>query len=95
MAPIELDETSPKLWCMVIIDSSPDDRAAMRRMLLTASNRRVVFIEAETGAQGVAAIRNAATPPTCILLGSNMPDMSPPQVIAQLLDTRMACPCAP
>jgi hypothetical protein len=34
---------------MAIIDSSPDDRAAMRRMLLTASNRRVVFIEAETG----------------------------------------------
>jgi hypothetical protein len=49
MAPIELDETSPESWCMAIIDSSPDDRAAMRRMLLTASNRRVVFIEAETG----------------------------------------------
>ena len=87
MATIEAKENLSEMWCVAIIDDNPSDRADICRMLQTACDQHLVFIQAETGAAGIAAIRRAATPPDCLLLSGNLADMSPPQVLAELLDT--------
>ncbi len=81
-------------WCVAIIDDSPDDRAELRRMLLTGSERRLTFIEAETGAAGIAAVLSASPPPDCILLDYNLPDMAGPDVLTALMgkDGMPVCP---
>jgi PAS domain S-box-containing protein len=81
-------------WCIAIIDDSLEDRAEMRCMLLTASQRHLTFIEAETGAAGIAAVLNASAPPNCILLDYKLPDMEAPDVLAALVgkDGMVVCP---
>ena len=87
MAAVETKENLLEVWSVAIVDNKADNRADIRRMLRSACERRLVFIEADTGAAGVVAIRGAAAPPHCVLLGCNLPDMNPPQVLAELLDT--------
>lgn len=94
MATNEAIQNLPETWCVAIIDSSVDDRADIRRTLLTASKRHLVFIEADNGAAGVAAIHQAATTPDCVVLSDNLTDMNAVQVLVELLDTdgMPACP---
>ena len=70
---------------ILIIQDSPDDRASIRRMLLRGSDRSYVFSEAQLGAGGVRAYREAAgTPPDCVLLDYQLPDMKAQEVLAEL-----------
>lgn len=39
-------------WKILIIDDNPENRAEIRRWLLSGSERRYQFMEAETGAAG-------------------------------------------
>ena len=71
-------------WRIVIIDDSPEDRADIRRMLLTGSDRRLSFVEAETAELGIAAVLGSASPPDCIVLDYNLPEMNAPAVLAAL-----------
>jgi PAS domain S-box-containing protein len=69
---------------ILIIEGHPDDRASIRRMLL-GSDRPYVFSEAQLGATGVLACREAAgMPPDCVLLDYHLPDMDAPEVLAGL-----------
>ena len=73
-----------KPWCVLIIDDSPEDRAEIRRMLLSSSDRRLSFIEAGTAAAGIQAVLGAAQPPDCVVLDYNLPEMDAPAVLAAL-----------
>ena len=90
--------TSGKLplvpWRIAIIDESPDDRADIRRMLLSGLERRLTFIEAESGSLGIKAVLGAASPPDCVVLHYNLPDMNAPEVLAALAgpDGMPVCP---
>ena len=83
-----------KPWRVLIIDDSPEDRAEIRRLLLTGSDRRLSFVEAGTAEAGIQAVLYAAFPPDCILLDYNLPDMEAPDVLAALtgLDGIPVCP---
>ena len=74
-----------KPWCIAIIDESADDRADIRRMLLGGLERRLTFIEAESGGGGIKAVLGAAQPPDCIVIHYNLPDMCAPEVLAALI----------
>ena len=92
MQPFEKEILKP--WRVGIIDDSPDDRAEIRRMLLSGSERRLTFVEAGTAAAGIAAVLGAVPPPDCIVLDYNLPDMNAPEVLAALTgpDGMPVCP---
>jgi PAS domain S-box-containing protein len=73
-------------WRVLIIDDSPDDRAEVRRLLLRGSERRYELTEAETGAVGLRALRDADDLPECVVLDYNLPDMDAVEVLAALAD---------
>lgn len=74
-----------KPWCVVIIDDSPEDRAEIRRMLLSGSDRRLSFVEAGTAESGIKAVLGATPPPDCLVLDYNLPEMDAPDVLAALM----------
>ena len=76
-----------KPWCVVIIDDSPEDRAEVRRMLLSGSDRRLSFIEAGTAEAGIRAVLGATMPPDCVVLDYNLPGMDAPDVLAALISS--------
>jgi diguanylate cyclase (GGDEF)-like protein/PAS domain S-box-containing protein len=70
---------------VLIIDDSPEDRLAMQRLLLTGSNRRYQFTEADRGEDGLrACLQHKASPPDCILLDYHLPDCDAPQMLSAL-----------
>jgi len=79
---------------ILIIDDSPEDRAEMRRLLLTGSRRRYRFVEADTGAAGLRAYLEAkAGAYDCILLDYNLPDFEALEVLEELGGAnRLTCP---
>ncbi len=85
-------------WRIAVIDESPDDRADIRRMLLSGLERRLTFIEAATGEAGIQAVLNTVRkglpPPDCVVLHYNLPDMYAPEVLAALIgaDGMPICP---
>ena len=79
------------MWKVVVIDDSPDDRAEVRRLLLTGSDRRYLFIEAETGTAGVRATLDTA--PDLVVLDYNLPDMDATKVLAELTGPNGATVC--
>lgn len=83
-----------KMWRVLIIDNSPDDRAEVRRLLLRGSERRYDLTEAETGAAGLRAVLEADDVPDCVVLDYNLRDMDALEVLAALAsqDGLTACP---
>lgn len=79
---------------ILVVDDSPDDRAEIRRLLLHGSERRLRFVEADTGAAGLRACQETADDPyDCILLDYNLPDIEAPQMLLELGGPdRLACP---
>lgn len=76
------------VWKILIIDDSPDDRAEIRRLLLTGSNRCYVFTEADNGAAGLRLCEDV----TCVMLDYNLPDLDAIEVLAELRRGReMTC----
>ena len=74
-----------RLRSLVIVDDSPEDRAEIRRLLLVAGAERFHISEAETGADAVRLVRDSeGTPPYCMVLDHNLPDMDAPTVLAAL-----------
>jgi len=85
---------SPEPLHILIIDDNPDDRAEIRRMLLSGSGRCYRFTEAQMGAQGIRLCReNTSHPPDCILLDYNLPDMDARKVLLGLCDGADLPPC--
>ena len=82
-------------WRIVIIDDSPDDCRAIRRLLLRGSmERRYIFSEWQTGGAGVQAVLRGPTLPDCVILDFNLPDMDALDVLAALVG-RDALPICP
>ena len=83
-----------KPWRVFIVDDSLDDRAEIRRMLLIGSERSLTFVEAETAVAGISAVLGAASPPDCVVLDYNLPDMDAPEMLAALTgpDGMPVCP---
>lgn len=71
-------------WRIVIADDNTDDRADVRRLLLRGSERRIAFVEADTGARGVAACLPPNEPADCLILDFNLPDADAVGVLEQL-----------
>lgn len=86
--------TMPAAWRVTIIDDSAEDRAEVRRLLLEGSDRRYEFTEAETGAAGVRAVLQAASPPDCVVLDYGLPDADAPELLAELASPAggLVCP---
>ena len=84
MTATDSDTRAQTPWRVLIIDDSPDDRAEIRRLLMLGSDRRFKFQEADTGADGVRKVMAEGTPPDCILLDYNLPDMEAPEVLLAL-----------
>ena len=86
--------TMPAAWRVTIIDDSAEDRAEVRRLLLQGSDRRYEFTEAETGAAGVRAVLQAASPPDCVVLDYGLPDADAPELLAELASPAggLVCP---
>ena len=78
---------SGKVWQVVIIDDSPDDRAEVRRLLLNGSDRRYKFTEAETGAGGIQACLGGMGPPACVVLDYHLDEGNGLSVKCQDTDT--------
>ncbi len=70
-----------RTYRVLIVDDSPEDRAAYRRRL-GQGPERFEFREAETGAEGVALCREFA--PDCVLLDFQLPDTDGLEVLAAL-----------
>ena len=81
-------------WCVFIIIDRADERAEIRRMLLTGSARHLRFVEADTAEAGIGAVLGALPPPDCIVLDYQLPDMEAPEVLAALTgpDGMPVCP---
>jgi PAS domain S-box-containing protein len=79
-------DTSPLApWRVLLIDDSLDDRLEIRRLLLKGSDRKLKFIEASTGTEALALLRETGPVPDCILLDFNLPDMDAPEVLSALM----------
>ena len=91
---LHADKEILKPWCVFIIDDSPEDRSEIHHMLLSGSERRLTFVEAETAAAGIRAVLGAVPPPDCVVLDYNLPDMDAPEVLAALIgsDGMPVCP---
>jgi PAS domain S-box-containing protein len=81
-------------WRVVIIADSERDRAEVRRHLVTGSDRRYELTEAATGAAGVRAVLDSATPYDCVVLDHRLPDMDAVEVLTALAgpDALPVCP---
>jgi PAS domain S-box-containing protein len=82
---------------VVIIDDSPTDAADMKAALLNGSTQRFKFHAATTGEEGLELLQRlaaASSPPACLLLDFNLPDMNAYDVITALrrADGQLAMP---
>ena len=73
------------LWHILLIDDEPDDRAALREMLLRGAGRPYRFAEAGLAAEGLRQVREQRDGPyDCVLLDHCLPDMPAQEVLAAL-----------
>ena len=79
---------------VLIVDDNADDRSEQRGLLLTGSELRFVFNEAELGAAAVTAVLQSPDgPPDCLLLDYYLPDMNAQEVLAAICDSDGAVVC--
>ena len=72
---------------ILIIEDDPDGRADLRRMVLSGSDRRFEFFEAELGATALKLVqKNSSTPFDCILLEYHLPDLDAQQMLVAFCD---------
>jgi PAS domain S-box-containing protein len=72
-------------WTVLIIDDSPDDRSEAKACLLRGSTRPYVFLEAETGAAGLALLGPGDEPRIdCIVVDFSLPDMDAVEIFEAL-----------
>jgi signal transduction histidine kinase/DNA-binding response OmpR family regulator len=83
-----------KRWRICIIDDNPEDRAEIRRMLLTGSERHISFVEMGTASVGIRGILADKQPPDCVILDYNLPEMFAPELLENLrgADGFLICP---
>ena len=85
--------TTPTLK-ILIIDDSAEDRAEMRRMLLSGSETRYRFSEAEMGDEGLRLCREAGDGlPDVVLLDVFLPDMDATEWLEKLRNGADLPPC--
>ena len=68
---------------VLIIDDSPEDREAYKRLLRKASGQDFETVEADTGRGGIHSVH--AERPDCILLDTGLPDIDGLELLAELL----------
>jgi PAS domain S-box-containing protein len=74
---------------ILIIEDDPDGRAELRKMILSGSDRRYEFSEAELGATALKQVQeNANTPFDCILLEYHLPDLDAQEMLVAICDGR-------
>ncbi|UQA62553.1 response regulator [Polyangium aurulentum] len=72
-------------WTVLIIDDSPDDRAEAKACLLRGSTRPYVFLEAETGADGLGLFgRQGGRRIDCVVVDFSLPDMDAVEILEAL-----------
>ncbi len=77
---------------ILLVDDSQEDRAELRRMLLTGSDQRYQFSEADTGAQTlVVCLESAEGPPDCVFLDYHLPDYDAPELLLALGGPNLPC----
>ena len=70
---------------VLIIEDSPEDRQAYRRLLHTDSDHRYAYLESETGADGLALLRRDVKHVVdCILLDYHLPDMDGLELLGEI-----------
>ena len=79
----------PGSLTVLIVDDRAEDRVAFARYLRQAVDRAYSCIEAETAAQGLAMCQ--ATPPDCVVLDYNLPDMDGLELTKEIM-RRFPCP---
>ena len=91
---IQVNSVNASSLRIVLIDNNEDDKAQLRRLLLRGSERRYIFLEAQTGELGVALVLAAKERPDCVLLDYNLPDMDALDVLSALIgaDGLPVCP---
>jgi PAS domain S-box-containing protein len=72
----------PQVYRLLVIDDSPEDREAYRR-LLSRGPEKFEFCEAETGEEGL--VRCHEFQPDCVLVDYNLPDTDGLEVLTQLV----------
>jgi two-component sensor histidine kinase len=68
---------------LLVVDDSPADRHIIKRYLHHDTEHRYLFVEAETGDQGLQ--RCSTSLPDCILIDYNLPDMNGLELLAELV----------
>jgi two-component sensor histidine kinase len=74
---------------LLLIDDNAIDRNVAKRYLLRDRQYHHIFLEAETGEQGLEMCRRQ--PPDCILMDYNLPDMDGLEVLAELTGNGTCC----
>jgi diguanylate cyclase (GGDEF)-like protein len=67
-----IDDVADDVYTVLIIDDSPEDRETYRRLLTRDSDRRFIFLEAESAEAGLELWGRAAV--DCVLLDYHLPD---------------------
>ncbi|HVR95847.1 MAG TPA: response regulator [Thermoanaerobaculia bacterium] len=67
---------------ILIVDDSPEDRTMYRRLLRQGGEQEYLFVEAESGEEGLELARR--DPPDCVLLDYRMPDVDGLEFLAQV-----------
>ena len=74
---------------ILIIEDNPDSRADLRRMILSGSDRRYEFSEAELGENALKQVQeNSNTPFDCILLEDHLPGLDAREMLAAICNGR-------
>ena len=88
------ESLSGEIWRVLIVDDSLEDRDEVRRLLLTGSDRRYRFTEAETGTAGIRLCLEAgAELPDCLVVDFSLPDMDALELLAELRAGGEVLPC--
>ena len=79
---------------ILIVEDDADSRANLKQMLLTGSDRKYEFFEAELGLSALALMQeNENSPFDCVLMEDHLPDMDAAEVLVSLCNGKAMPPC--